>query len=380
VRTVEDLLAASRSAGADQLGGLVRAAAGLAGATDARVYLIDYDRLWLVALAETGPQREELPVLATPAGRCYVTGQPQQAARDCWVPLADGPRRLGVLRLSGPGIDPVAGAHLADLTALLLTSRQSYSDLVEQTKRRQRMGLAAEVLWSLLPPVTVQTDTLTVAGVLEPCYRVGGDAFDYAINGPVAHWAIFDAMGHGLPASLQATVAVNGYRNARRAGLGLPDIYRTVDAALREAAPGSFVTAVLAELDTTGGQLRYLAAGHPAPLLLRDGAPVRTLASPTAMPLGLADQAPRTLREPRVLSEPLRPGDRILSYTDGVVEARNADGVFFGRDQLSAFVGRGLAEATSTAELLRRLIHRVMEHQHTPLRDDASALLVHWHP
>ncbi len=242
------------------------------------------------------------------------------------------------------------------------------------------MGLAAEVLWSLLPPVTVQTDTLTVAGVLEPCYGVGGDAFDYAINGPVAHWAIFDAMGHGLPASLQATVAVNGYRNARRAGLGLPDIYRAVDAALREAVPGTFVTAMLAELDTTGGQLRYLAAGHPAPLLLRDGALVRTLASPTAMPLGLADQAPRALRSPRVLSEPLRPGDRILSYTDGVVEARNADGVFFGRDQLAAFVGRGLSEATSTAELLRRLIHRVMEHQHTPLRDDASALLVHWHP
>lgn len=377
MRTIEEFLARSGTVGADELAGLVRAAAPLVRATDASVYLIDYGRSFLVPLLDpAGPHHEELRTEASLAGRCFASGQVQHAVGEhrWWIPLTDGARRIGVLGLVGGDVDPVAGQRLADLVALLVTSRQSYSDLVERTRRRAPMRLAAEVVWSLLPPVTVHTPQLTVAGVLEPCYEVGGDAFDYAINGSVAHWAIFDAMGHGLPASLQATVAVNGYRNARRAGLDLAGTYEAIDEALHRTHPDAFVTAVLAELDTATGELRYLAAGHPAPLLLRSGRLVRTLTSPTAMPLGLAD------KPARILTEALQPDDRILSYTDGVVEARDADGAFFGQPRLVDFVGRALVDDVSVAETMRRLISAILAHQHQELQDDAGALLVHWHP
>ncbi len=377
MRSIEEFLARSQGASADDLADLVRAAAPLLRATDAAVYLVDYSRTRLIPLpGTTGPKHSELRVDATVGGRCYATGQVQHSPNEhrCWIPLSDGARRIGVLGVIGGAPDPVAGQRLADVVALLITSRQGYGDLIERTKRRQPMELAAEVVWSLLPPVTVQTPALTVSGILEPCYQVGGDAFDYAVNDGLAQWAIFDAMGHGLPASLQATVAVNGYRNARRTGLGLLDTYETVDAALRRTHPDAFVTAFLAELDTRTGELRYLAAGHPAPLLLRDGSLVRTLTSPTAMPLGIAD------KPARVLSEALQPGDRILSYTDGVVEARDSDGSFFGQPRLVDFVGRALVDEVSVAETLRKLIHAILAHQHDRLQDDAGALLVHWHP
>jgi serine phosphatase RsbU (regulator of sigma subunit) len=71
---------------------------------------------------------------------------------------------------------------------------------------------------------------VAVAGAIEPAYAVGGDAFDYAINGDIAHVAIIDAMGHGLQASQMACVAIGSYRHSRRERLGLIDTHRAMDA------------------------------------------------------------------------------------------------------------------------------------------------------
>ncbi len=323
MRSIEEFLLRSRAAGADDLGALARAGAPMLGATDAVIYLIDYSRTRLVPLAgPSGAEYAELGISGTVAGHCFRTGTAVRGPGDhrCWLPLTDGGRRLGVLSVIGGSPDLIMGRRLADVLALLLTSRQSYSDLVERARRRQPMQLAAEVVWNLLPPVIVHTPALTVSGVLEPCYAVGGDAFDYSVNNELAHWAIFDAMGHGLPASLQATVAVNGYRNARRGGLPLLETYRHVDAAVRTTHPNAFVTALLAELDVRTGQLSYIAAGHPPAMVLREAKLQRTLASPTAMPLGLGDTPPpQADRRPgaRRDAAPRRPGAQLHRRSGG---------------------------------------------------------------
>jgi phosphoserine phosphatase RsbU/P len=134
------------------------------------------------------------------------------------------------------------------------------------------MGVAAEVIWQLLPPPTFATDNVTISGVVEPAYEVGGDVFDYAFNDPVLHGAIFDAVGHGLESSLVATLTVNAYRNARRSRAPLADTFGRVDRVLGEwFTPATFATGHLVELDTAMGELRWINAGHPAPLLLRSG-------------------------------------------------------------------------------------------------------------
>ena len=151
------------------------------------------------------------------------------------------------------------------------------------------------------------------------------------------HAAVFDAIGHGIDASALTSLAISAYRNARRCGLDLVDTYRSIDKWVRAQHPGSFVTAVMAELDTGRGYCRKISAGHPGELLLRDGKLIKALPAPTAMPLGFGDLADPV---PGVEEESLQPGDQLLLYTDGVIEARTEDGDIFGLDRLVDFVTR----------------------------------------
>jgi serine phosphatase RsbU (regulator of sigma subunit) len=293
----------------------------------------------------------------------------------------NGTERLGVLEVCTAGApSPQLRADclaVASLLAELVMTRRAYGDIVERTRRRVPMQLAAEIVWNLLPPLTFAAPEVTISAILEPCYDVGGDAFDYAVNGDVLHVAIFDTVGHGIEATALTSLTMSAYRNARRCGLDLVDTYRSIDKWVGARHPGGFVTAVLAELDTAGGRYRRISAGHPGELLLRDGKLVKTLATPTAMPLGLADLGTAT---PEIIEEALQPGDRLLLYTDGVVEARTADGEFFGTDRLADFVTRTLTERVAAPETMRRLVRAILSHQHEQLQDDASAVLIQWRP
>jgi serine phosphatase RsbU (regulator of sigma subunit) len=214
-----------------------------------------------------------------------------------------------------------------------------------------------------------------VSGILEPCYEVGGDVFDYAVNATTTHLALFDAVGHGISASMLSTLALNAYRNARRCGLDLVDTYRSIDKWIRAEYPNAFLTAILAELDCATGRYRRICAGHPCELLLRNGRLVRMLPGPTALPLGMGDLDGSW---PQVTEEALEPEDFLLLYTDGVIEARNETGEFFGTDRLASFLARALADQHPPAETMRRLVRAIMDHQHEQLQDDATALCLHW--
>jgi serine/threonine protein phosphatase PrpC len=74
----------------------------------------------------------------------------------------------------------------------------------------------------------------------------------------------------------------------------------------------------------------------------------------------------------------LQPGDLVMLYTDGVVEARGADGEFFGLDRLADFLCREVAAQQPPPETLRRLMRSVLEHQQGELQDDATCLLLQW--
>jgi serine phosphatase RsbU (regulator of sigma subunit) len=266
---------------------------------------------------------------------------------------------------------------VAAIVAELVASRRHHGDAIEHTRRRLPMQLAAEIIWNQLPPLTFATDDAVATAVLEPCYDVGGDAFDYAVNGHVFHVALFDTVGHGISASALTTLAVNGYRNARRCGLSLRDTYWSVDKWVRAQYPGAFVTAVLAELDTSSGIYRRISAGHPVELHLRNGRLIRQLPGPSALPLGLGHMRGQP---PVITEEELQPGDSILFYTDGVTDARSADGEFFGVEGLTRSVTETLADRAPAAEVMRRLLRAILAHQHGELQDDATAVLLQWRP
>jgi serine phosphatase RsbU (regulator of sigma subunit) len=259
------------------------------------------------------------------------------------------------------------------LVAELVVTRDAYSDVFSRLRRRRELSLAAEIQWELLPPLTYASDRVVLTGSLEPTYEIGGDTFDYAVNGPLVDLAVLDAVGHGLPAALLATAAVGAYRHARRSGLDLPAVAAAMDAVVAGQFPGSrFATAAVARLDLDTGLLRWVNCGHPYPLLVRDGVLVRPPACRPARPLGLL------ARDPDVCEVQLRRGDRVLFYTDGVVEARSPEGEFFGEERLADLVVRAELAGDPPPETMRRLMGSVMEHQAGQLQDDASIVMVEW--
>jgi hypothetical protein len=348
------------------------------------IYLVDYGQISLMPLSGPGsPHREAVAVDGTLAGRAFTAMRAYETVSDVpgrvWLPLLDGAQRLGLVEVvpkDAAGDRPHAAyAAVAALLGQLVSTRRFYGDAIEHTRRRFPMQVATEIVWGLLPPLTLATDEVMVAGILEPCYEVGGDVFDYAVNADLTHVALFDAVGHGIVASTLSTLALNAYRNARRCGLDLVDTYRSIDKWVRACHPDSYLTAILAELDPSTGRYRRVCAGHPTELLLRHGKLVRSLPGPTALPLGMGDLGGS---EPAVIEEALEPGDHLLLYTDGVVEARSESGEFFGPERLASFLARALADDLPPAETMRRLVRAILDHQHEQLQDDATAVCVRW--
>jgi serine phosphatase RsbU (regulator of sigma subunit) len=270
---------------------------------------------------------------------------------------------------------------LADrsLAGELIMTKTSYGDTIVRLRRRAEMGVAAEMQWSLLPPLTFACPQLSVAGVLEPAYEVAGDTFDYAVDAGVAHLAVFDGMGHGLRSAQLAVAAVAAYRHARRAGRSLADICEQIDQVLLQTSGGdAFSTAVLAQLDTISGALSWVNAGHPEPLLIRHGQLIKSLHVTPRPPLGIDLRGTRALPAPVVGSAQLEPGDNVLMYTDGVTEARAPDGTFFGEQRLTDLIVRNLAAELPVPETMRRVVRALLEHQQGNLSDDASLVLMQW--
>jgi serine phosphatase RsbU (regulator of sigma subunit) len=177
-------------------------------------------------------------------------------------------------------------------------------------------------------------------------------------------------MGHDLTASMLTSLAVATYRNCRRERVDLVTTLDAIDAAITSEFDGKWVTLQLGEIDTATGRCRWVNAGHPLPLLVRERRVVGELGCPPCLPAGLGAHATQ------VAEVGLRPGDLLFFYTDGVIEARDHSGRQFGEDALRSVVMEHVTRGELPAEILRGLMRSVIDHQHDRLRDDATAMLV----
>ncbi|MGI5238488.1 PP2C family protein-serine/threonine phosphatase [Dactylosporangium sp. CA-139066] len=374
-----ELVRQTRLAQPDELAGEVAAAAGPL-ARDAWIYLVDQEQRELIAMPRPGAESPpSLPVETTPAGRAFMAVEPVAQPGRLWMPMLDGTERLGVLELVTGGDarfddeDFLAGCDLfSQLVGHLIATKIPYGDALLKVRRRRRMSEASELVWRLLPPLTFVSRRAVVSAILEPCYEVGGDGFDYAADRSSLFFAIFDTAGHHLRAGLGTAVVLAAVRASRRSDEGLAEMARAADRALEEYLPElRFTTGVLAELNLESGRLRYLNAGHPPPLLLRRGRVVRALAAGRRMPFGVADP------HLEIAEDALERGDRLLLYTDGVTEARDRHGEAFGADRLAVLAERETGQLPAP-EALRRLCHAALAHYDGPPADDATLMLVEW--
>lgn len=357
------------------------------GGRDVVLFLIDYAHVELTPHPDVllhGDDPDVVSLDGSMAGRCFTSQSPLAVQRSdgwhVWVPVSDRADRLGVLAVTLPTWDEQTEAQCVELglaaAPLLMVSAQ-YTDLPHLLRRRQRMDLAAEMQWALLPPLSFTVTGASVAGLLQPAYEVGGDSFDYAYNHGQLDFAIFDMIGHGLRSAVLAALIVGAYRHARRAGLDLPDLAGAIDSAARTHPGGVvFATAVLGRLDVLTGHLRWMTCGHPHPLIARRGSILTASSTTPGLPLGLGAHGSVA---GSVVDVDLEPGDGVLLYTDGVIEARRTNGDFFGEERLRDLLAREHLAGESPQEIVRRLVRTTIEHTaDAGLRDDASMLYLQW--
>ncbi|MFD9222896.1 PP2C family protein-serine/threonine phosphatase [Streptomyces sp. NPDC060064] len=351
------------------------------GGRELSILLQDYAQLLLVPL----PGRrlvvgEPEPIDDSPAGAAFLYATTVEVAQAggvrMYLPLLDGSDQVGVMALTLDTVDDDDRRllrRLAGLVADMLVTKHSYTDQFFLARRREPMSVAAEIQWSLLPPLAMSVPQVAVAGILEPAYNVGGDSFDYALNDDILHVAMVDAMGHGLDAATMATVAVGAYRHARRADIGLSEIYTFMDRAIAgQFGPDHFVTAQMMRLNITTGHLQWVNAGHPAPLLIRNHQVVGQLQGPTTLPVGFGGE------EPRISEQMLERGDRVLCFTDGLIEEHQAGEEPFGEEQLISWVNRIEPEEKGVRAVVRSISHTLKQQRGGSTSDDATLFLIEW--
>jgi hypothetical protein len=386
---LQEILRRTHLSSAPDLATVLAEEARIIGVDPLVLYLLDHEQRRLVPVPSSSAQdREPLPIQGTMAGRAFASTSIVQleddgGGRRLWLPLLDGTERLGVVDMSFRGRpEPLSEPMVAlcerfsHLIATLMTNKDLYSDYFKLLRRRKSMTIASELVGDLVPPQVLASDAFVLAALLEPAYDNGGDAYDYAINdNGILHFAVFDAMGHGLAAAGVAAFALAAYRHSRRRGDSPAARYAAIDTAIFEQYPTSrFVTAVIAELDLATGRLRWISAGHPPPLLLRDGQLIKPLAVTPSPPLGMQ----LATSSPVEGDEWLEPGDMLLLYTDGLTEARRPDGQLFTVERLGEFIERQAANGLPAPETLRGLREAIIERGEGSLRDDATALLIEW--
>jgi sigma-B regulation protein RsbU (phosphoserine phosphatase) len=190
----------------------------------------------------------------------------------------------------------------------------------------------------LLPQGAPSVPGVSVVARFQPMTAVGGDFYDYAPDGSGLAVLVADVTGHGVPAALTAAMVKVAFAAERDGAAHPAAALAHVNRTLMDANASGFVTAAWVHLDVAAGRLAYAAAGHPPMLVHRAASRATERIVENGLLMGAFAEAAYTETE-----LPLDPGDRLLLYTDGVVEAANASDEEFGLDRLEALFAETVA-------------------------------------
>ncbi len=208
---------------------------------------------------------------------------------------------------------------------------------------QRELEVATRIQMANLPPAYPNSSSFSVASRYVPMTSVAGDFYDFLVADETqAGLLIADVSGHGVPAALIASMVKLAASSQRAHAAEPAALLSGMNAALCGNTQDQFVTAAYVHLDAASASLRYSAAAHPPLLLLRDGA-VRAIEE-NGLLLGAFPSAVFS-----TAVHPLAPGDRLVLYTDGVIEAADAKQEEFGQSRLQALLRKGAHLAPQAA-------------------------------
>ena len=223
---------------------------------------------------------------------------------------------------------------LASVAAIRVENARLAEEQIKRQRLEQELQLAREIQQSFQPAAPPRVKGYELEGISFPCYEIGGDYYDF-IERPDGRLVIVlgDVSGKGTSAAL----LMSSLHAAVRAHVFLHEspveVVKEINRYLTMCIPSNrFVTLFYAEIEPSTGQLSFVNAGHNPPLLARASGETELLAA-SGIPLGIFEEA-------RFVSgsAQLKDGDALILYSDGISEARNAQGEEFGLDRLARTV------------------------------------------
>ncbi|MFN0011349.1 MAG: SpoIIE family protein phosphatase [Phycisphaerales bacterium] len=295
--------------------------------------------------------------------------------------LSRAVRGLSVDQLSAgtpaSGVEGGRGDEVAELSRAFSGMVGKLHGQVEEMQRRAKASegmetesrLAREIQASLLPTVFPQRADLDVFALGEAARFVGGDFFDVFLVGPDRLAVVIaDVSGKGVPAAMLMAVTRTLLRELVLGG-ALPGaaLHRANNLLFESNPEALFVTLFLGVYDAKTGELVYANAGHPSPLRARADGGCEEIGAATGTVLGAM---PDLAYGEGVHS--LQPGETLVLFTDGVSEARDAQGLFLGTEGLARLCNQ--TAGAGPRALCERVAAEARRHQGGVLRDDLTVL------
>jgi len=256
--------------------------------------------------------------------------------------------------------------------------QQSLTTYIEQLKATtaqkaaidSELSIARSIQMSMLPPPFTERDDIKISASMSPAKAVGGDLYDYFVQGDLLYFCIGDVSGKGVPAALLMAVTKSLFE-AYSIGEETPHciVSRINQSLSKNNEACMFVTLFVGVLDLTSGLLRFCNAGHEPPLLIHDI--VTSLPVDPAIAVGAFDDTNYITQELHLPS-----GASLLLYTDGLSEAMNSLNKIFGKKRIHEELTKAIAEhACSPQQLLERMAHAVHDYVgNTEQSDDLTML------
>lgn len=215
----------------------------------------------------------------------------------------------------------------------------------------KELEIAREIQHSILPRSIPELKNLRIAAAYHPMTAVAGDFYDFLpVDQHRVGVLVADVSGHGVPAALIAAMLKMAVQSVVPCVHSPSDVLQGLNRLLSRDAQDQFITAAYLFIDTQNYKARYSAAGHPPLLLLRGGTMQRIESN--GLVFGVKPQPEYPVRDIDIC-----PGDRLVLYTDGVIEPENAKGQSFGDWKLKQ-VALG-AQTRPPAELADKLLSEI---------------------
>ena len=281
-----------------------------------------------------------------------------------------------------------AGERIIQLERSLAARNQELGKANERMRRD--LEAAAKIQQSLLPTEMPAMKGVHFAWRYEPCDELAGDSLNvFPIDDRYVCIYVLDVVGHGVPAALLSVAVTRSLTlGTDRSSLVTqpskdPPGYTLTSPAevarrlnviypMDASEAGQYFTIIYGILDAQTDQFRFVAAGHPAPILVRHDGTTELLGDP-AFPIGIIEGT-----DYEETTVDLRPGDRLYMHSDGVNEERNGAGEQFGEERLTATITTG--RDLTLQESVDSIIHDVMSWRGDEnFTDDVSVLGVEMH-